>query len=133
MPHELPGDTLDDLKERDIDNLENLMKGRKRLFFKSMVEVTRFNSAMVFGTLEKLGVVMNPSLDGDQVDAMLKANNVKIEMRDQYTGDDTWRAGTYIYKNNEIVTFLGGARLNKIALKWELWVASRIADIVALG
>jgi len=132
MPHELTGDTLDDLKERDIDNLENLMKGRKRLFFKSMAEVTRFNSVMVFGTLEKLGVKMNPSLNGDQVDAMLKANNVKIEMRDQYVGDDMWRAGTYIYKDNEIVTFLGGARLNKIALRWELWVASRIADVVAL-
>ena len=129
MPHESTGDTLDDLKSKDIDNLENVMKGRVRRLFDNKLEVTRFVSAMTFGTLEKIGMPMNPSMTGDQADAAMKAQHIKIEPRGNYQGEDQWRAGTYIYKDNEIVTFIGGAKLNKIALKWELWAASKVMDV----
>jgi hypothetical protein len=133
MPHEHKDDTLDDLKEKDIDNLENLMKGRVHRLFDNKVAVTRFTSAMVFGTLEKIGMTMNPNMNGEQADACMKAQHIKIEPRGDYPPDDAWRAGTYIYKNNEIVTFIGGARLNQYILKWELWAASRIMNVSERG
>lgn len=128
MPHDSTGDTLDDLKSKDIDNLEHVMKGRVRRLFDTKVEVTRFVSAMVFGTLEKIGMDMNPEMTGEQAQAIMIAKGIKIEPRGNYTGDDEWRAGTYIYKNDEIVSFIGGARLNKIAMKWELWAASKVMN-----
>ena len=129
MPHELKDDTLDDLKAKDIDNLESVMKGRVRRLFDSKLEVTRFTSAMVFGTLEKIGMYMNPSITGETAEKLMSELGIKIEPRGNYQGDDAWRAGTYIYKNNEIVTFIGGARLNQLALKWDLWVASKVMTV----
>ena len=133
MPHELTGDTLDDLKERDIDNLEHVMKGRVRRLFTSKLEVTRFMSAMLFGTLAKIGMNMDPSITGDQAQKIFDDLGIKIEPRGDYQGDDEWRAGTYIYKNNEIVTFIGGAKLNTIAFKWELWAASTVMNVSEQG
>jgi hypothetical protein len=133
MPNEFLDDTLDDIKERDIENLEDLMKGRVHRLFDNKLAVTRFTSAMVFGTLEKIGMVMNAKMTGEQADEVMKLRGIKIEPRGNYQGDDAWRAGTYIYKDNEIVTFIGGARLNKIALKWELWAASRIMNVSERG
>jgi len=131
MPHEYgdKSDTLDDLKWKDIDNLESVMKGRVRRLFDSRHSYTQFMSAMVFGTLEKIGMPMNPNVTGEQAQKIMDEKGIKIEPRGNYTGDDIWRAGTYIYKGNEIVTFIGGARLNKIALKWEAWAASTVMNV----
>ena len=133
MPNEFNDDTLDDLKHRDIENLEDLMKGRVRRLFDNKISVTRFTSAMLFGTLERIGMIMNPGMSGEEADDLMKAQGIKIEPRGNYEGDDAWRAGTYIYNNNEIVTFIGGARLNQMALKWELWAASRIMNVSERG
>jgi len=129
MPHEHKDDTLDDLKWKDVDNLESVMKGRVRRLFDSRHAYTQFMSAMVFGSLEKIGMKMNPSITGEQAQKIMSEKGIKIEPRGNYQGDDIWRAGTYIYKNNEIVTFIGGARLNKIAMKWEAWAASTVMDV----
>lgn len=133
MPHEYndKSDTLDDLKWKDIDNLENVMKGRVRRLFKSKLEVTRYTSALVFGTLEKIGMTMNPNMTGEAAEKIMKRKGIKIEQRiAHYTEEeDLWRRGTYIYKNNEIVTFIGAAVLNKIALQWELWAASKVMKV----
>jgi hypothetical protein len=134
MPHEYgdKSDTLDDLKWKDIDNLENLMKDRVFRTFPNKLEVTRFVSAMTFGTLEKIGMDMNPNMSGSQAENRMKDLGIKIEPREaHYTGDDEWRKGTYIYKGNEIVTFIGAARL-RVDLaepRWELWVASRVMNV----
>jgi hypothetical protein len=74
MPHEYndKSDTLDDLKWKDIDNLENVMKGRVRRLFKSKLEVTRYTSALVFGTLEKIGMTMNPNMTGEAAEKIGK-------------------------------------------------------------
>jgi hypothetical protein len=133
MPHEYndKSDTIDDLKWKDIDNLENLMKGRCRRLFDNKLAVTRFTSAIVFGTLEKIGMDMNPAMTGEDAEKVMKIKGIKIEQRVSHykEEEDLWRRGTYIYKNNEIVTFVGGATLNKIALKWELWAASRVMKV----
>jgi hypothetical protein len=133
MPDEYSdrSDTLDDMKRKDIDNLENLMKGRVFKTFPNKVAVTRFVSAMVFGTLEKIGMNMNPNMTGEQAEAFMRSQGIKIEPRpaEHYQGEDAWRAGTYIYKHNEIVTFIGGARLNLNEGQWELWAASRVMKI----
>lgn len=135
MPHEYndKSDTLDDLKWKDIDNLENLMKGRVRRLFPNKFAVTQFTSAIVFGTLEKLGMDMNPAMTGEEAERIMKRKGIKIEQRlSQYKEpEDLWRAGSYIYKHKEIITFIGGARLNQIALKWELWAASRVMKVEA--
>jgi hypothetical protein len=121
-------DTLDDMKRKDIDNLEDLMKGRVLKTFPLKVDVTRFVSAMVFGTLEKIGMRMNANMTGEQADAYMKSQGIVIDQRNpsHYSEEDQWRVGTYIYKHNEIVTFVGGARLNVGKKRWELWVASRV-------
>jgi len=49
---------------------------------------------------------INSDDGGDMVDEAMAKTGVRIESRN-YEGIDKWREGIYIYKNNEILSFIG--------------------------
>lgn len=110
MPHEFATDTLDDLKQRDILNLETVLKkkGRQQKTFETLKEANLFIGIRLKDILSKLGVPLE-SRDDVLVALKMEINNVTVEPRIYNTPDDEWRSGIYIYKDNEIAGFIGYA------------------------
>jgi hypothetical protein len=108
MPHEFDTDTLDDIKARDIYNLEMFLegKGRQQRSFDTLEEANKFIGLRLAQMLLNLGVPLE-SRDQGLIDERLKSGNVKVEPRIYNTPDDEWRSGIYIYKDNEIAGFIG--------------------------
>lgn len=111
------GDTLQDLKNRDIDNLEFILKNKQIHHFKdgqaaftASGEMMRL--AVLRGGVDLHGIMeMSNDLDavGEMTQEAMEQNGVRIETRN-YKGVDEWRSGTYVYKNNEILAFIGGIK-----------------------
>jgi hypothetical protein len=108
MPHEFDTDTLDDIKQRDILNLETFLKkkGRQQRSFDKLEEANGFIGVRLAQMLLNLGVPLE-SCDQGLIDERLKSGNVKVEPRIYNTPDDEWRSGIYIYKDGEIAGFIG--------------------------
>jgi len=119
------GDTLDDLKSRDIDNLEySLTKKGKTFVFSRLIDAVAAVGEMMTTALEHCGVhvdaikekaVSDQDVAGILAEELMDRNGVRIESRMQYDGDDAWRRGTYIYKNGEIAYFIGQISRSEIA------------------
>jgi len=108
------GDTLGDIKARDIDNLQFLMENKKVHSYRNPAEAyaavgEMMRQAALRGGLD-LKALMDLSINsddgGDMVDEAMAKTGVRIESRN-YEGIDKWREGIYIYKNNEILSFIG--------------------------
>lgn len=116
---ERTGDTLDDLKSRDIDNLQYILKNKKRIFFKTFGMALNGSQMMMTRALEHCGMfvdaiveksIKDPEGAARLADDEMQKNDVRIESRLQYEGDDAWRRGTYIYHKGEIAHFIGQVR-----------------------
>lgn len=118
MAHEFKDDTLDDIKARDILNLETFLnkKGRIHRKFDSSVMAHNFQGRQLCDILKHLGVdVPRGAIDKSyDVDEALKKNNIKVESRVCADDpDDEWRSGMYVYKDNEIAGFVGFPTFNE--------------------
>jgi hypothetical protein len=124
MPHEFAEDTLRDIKLRDIENLKAVFaeKGKKNFTFERMDVALAFVGQRIKDVMEKLGVNIarmssQDRNDTDYLDSWMQANNITIENRTYdparvdpditHMEEDFWRGGIYIYKDNEIVSFIG--------------------------
>ncbi|MHC4214847.1 MAG: hypothetical protein ACYSWP_15910 [Planctomycetota bacterium] len=119
MPHEFKDDRLDDIKERDILNLEIFLnkKGRVTKKFNSSVEAHAFQGARLVHILRKLGVdiprqQVDPHYNSQEI---MDKNNIVVESR-AYVDEpeDEWRSGMYVYKDNEIAGFVGFPQFNEL-------------------
>ena len=108
MAHEFKTDTLEDIKNRDIYNLEVwlLKKGRKTKKFYDLEEANQFVGVRLQQMLTSLGVPLE-SRDADLIELRMQTGNIKVENRVYTESADEWRSGIYIYKNNEIAGFIG--------------------------
>jgi hypothetical protein len=110
MAHEFNDDTLDDIKHRDIYNLEVFLnkKGRVYRTYPLAAKAAEFQGRRVEMILAFLGINFQRGLrEPDYFDSMFKLRNIKIENRVYDEPEDEWRSGIYIYKNNEIAGFVG--------------------------
>ena len=110
MPHEFKDDTLDDIKARDILNLELFLKKKGRHYgkFDSSVAAHLFQGQRLAEILKKVGVDLpRAANDPDyKIQEIMDQNNIKVESR-VYESEDEWRSGMYVYKGNEIAGFVG--------------------------
>jgi len=97
--------TLEELGDHDIDNLQHVLSKSKKVYFTQREEFFEFIPAAMKRCLLKMGVTVTESTLPEEADKQLKEKNVRIERR-PYAGDDAWRAGIYIYKDNEIAGFV---------------------------
>lgn len=112
------GDRLQDLKDRDIDNLEHLLKSKKTHIFKDNKDAFVEIGNMVRLAVLKCGVDLagimgstpDPSAAGEMAQEAMEQNGVRIESRKYDAEEDKWRSGIYVYKNNEIASFISGIR-----------------------
>ena len=121
--------TLDDIESYDIDNLQYILKNKKVYTFHQITECVKFSGEALDKALTEFGISLeaaasysnslgDPEHDrvGNTVDKMLKEKDVRVEQRMEYTGQDQWRCGIYIYHSNEIVAFLGAPRREETTL-----------------
>lgn len=114
--------TLGDIQDHDVANLKQLLKKNIRIYrFRTTEEVTRFTMEAIHKALEKHGIslktayeygVRHKNLDdaGAAFQSLMDEKRVRVEERMSYEGEDQWRCGIYIYKDNEIADFLGAPR-----------------------
>jgi len=107
---------LEDLPALDREMLEyNVVKKAKRYNFKGLNHGTVFGEATrcfleaVMAGLKSVG--LNPSplvFQGIMQNLQTKAeDNIEIENRIKYRKDGSWQNGTYIFKEGELVYFIG--------------------------
>jgi len=117
--------TLDEIRDRDIDNQALVWKQCKPVLFQSPGECKFWVGETLRKILAKLGVSLvlkvtgNPKIDKAQhelaakrVDRQMKERGVKVESR-QYDGDQFTRSGIYVYYENEIVYFISHPMYSK--------------------
>ena len=110
--------TLDEIRDRDIDNQALVWKKCKPVKFESPAQCKFWVGETLRKILAKLGVSLvlkvtgNPKTDKMQhelaakrVDRQMKQKGVKVESR-QYGGDEFTRSGIYVYYENEIAYFI---------------------------
>lgn len=119
MPHEFKDDTLDDIKARDILNLETFLnkKGRENKKFDSNGSAHAWQGARLVNILRKLGIdVPRAAVDKSyDIDKKMAQANIKVESRTYADNkDDEWRSGMYVYKDNEIAGFVGFPTFNEL-------------------
>ena len=111
-------DTLGDLRDRDVDNLEYLMKYKQTHWYKTsedaFVATGEFVRLAVLRCGLDLAAIMNiaeaPEVAEEMVQEALDKGNIVIETRPYTNPIDEWRSGVYVYKNNEIASFIGGIK-----------------------
>ena len=110
--------TLDQIKDRDIDNQALVWKTCKPVKFESPAQCKFWIGETLRKILAKLGVDLvlkitgNPKTDQMQyelaakrVSKQMKAKGVKVESRN-YPKDQFTRSGIYVYYENEIAYFI---------------------------
>ena len=114
MPHEFNDDTLNDIKARDILNLEVFLKKKIRRYkkFEDETEALAFMGGRVSQIVATLGVSIERAREDKEydIDKALEVQGVKIENRvydEKNDPGNEWRSGVYIYKANEIAGFVG--------------------------
>lgn len=110
MAHEFNTDTLDDIKHRDILNLEVFLNKKGRLYrkFQTSKDASEFQGRRLEMILVFMGVNFQRGLrDQEYFDNIFKEKNIKIENRIYEEEDDEWRSGIYVYNRNEIAGFVG--------------------------
>lgn len=111
MPHEFKDDTLEDIKKRDILNLETILKknGRVKRHFSDMISANEFQGIRLNAILEKIGVSLDRAAKDSNynIEGEIKRLGVRVENRVYQNQDDEWRSGLYIYKDDEIAGFVG--------------------------
>jgi len=101
--------TLDEVKADDIGMLEDALKGKKETWFNTPDEAMRYIGDRLFKLLARLGIKVKKDMDWRMVDAQLGAHHIRVENRD-YEGDDEWRSGIYVYKNDELTGWISKGR-----------------------
>lgn len=110
------GDTLQDLKDRDIDNLQYLLEKKETHLFKDAQAAFTASGEMVRLAVLRCGVDLHKLMEatddldavGEMVAEAMEQNGVRIEDRPYRNAIDHWRSGVYIYKDNEIASWIGG-------------------------
>ena len=124
------GDRLQDLKSRDVDNFMSLQLDR--YLDKSRSVLVAMQGQMLRMALMKCtGVDIEETMSkfqangltaeqaGQEWQEILAVNGVVIESK--ANAEDDTRNGTYLYKNGEIVLFMGQISVNDIARRYEFY------------
>lgn len=111
---------LDEIGENDAEMHKDAIKNAKRYRFKSKQEAARFIGYVLDKTMLWCGVMVVPGMDPKMVDRQLAVQNVIVEPRNKYKGENIWRKGLYIYKDDVIAAFISlprfGSPGSKLAL-----------------
>lgn len=108
--------TLDEIRDNDIEMVRDAIKNANRYHFgRDMQKASLFVRDCMDRTLKRLGIkVQLPASRtkeslaeyAKRLDKEMHDKQVKIETRRNYTGNDQWRCGVYIYQRDELVAFI---------------------------
>jgi hypothetical protein len=142
MPEYQSNWTLGEIEGHDAENLKQLTKKQARTYtFKTVKDVQAFTMEAINKALEKHGISLHTAAEygmskgkmdtaGDAFQYLMDEKNVRVEERMQYEGEDAWRCGVYIYKDNEIADFLQAPRKTKnVIISNELYVVNTTIEL----
>jgi hypothetical protein len=108
--------TLDEIRDNDIAMVADAIKNANRYHFgRDMQKASLFVRDCMDRTLKRCGIkVQLPASRtkealaeyAKRLDKEMHDKQVKIETRRNYTGNDQWRCGVYIYQRDELVAFI---------------------------
>ena len=111
MAHEFKEDTIDDIRERDIFNLETFLKKRGRIkkTFDSHGMSQSFMGDRLNAIMEKLGIsIARAAVDPEyEIDKEMERKGIQVQNRIYEEPEDEWRSGIYVYQGKEIAGFVG--------------------------
>lgn len=110
--------TLDEIAANDLEMVKEAIKGSKKYNFgPDMKKAVNFIRDSLGRTLVSLGMT-HPQPPPNctsfeakhrhaaKIDKEMREKQIKIETRRNYTGNDAWRCGIYIYQHDELVAFI---------------------------
>jgi len=104
--------TLDEIGVKDEGMLEDVIKGAKRYSFASERLAEGFRDYARFCGFQYVGLTIHPGMDYRMIDRILDSKKIRIEERPYpfKTGDESWKNGMYIYKEDQLAVFISDVR-----------------------
>jgi hypothetical protein len=105
--------TLDEIQDNDLEMVKYAVKNANKHQLRNQRQAAQFVKHCLDITLKRLGVHVNPprgQLERARyakiLDQQMEEKKVRIENRNKYTDNESWRNGIYIFKNDELTTFI---------------------------
>jgi len=111
---------LEDLPKVDKEMLEDIVKNPRSYNFRGMASEKVFSEAIqcfldnITMAFKKLGAELPPwALHFILCQPKSEFNNIEIENRTKYRDEESWRNGTYVFKNGILAYFVSAPNLQK--------------------
>ena len=106
--------TLDEIASYDLEMTKDAIKNANKISFHDNRSAQLFVMACIKATLRSLGLPDFEKTPVEDLDRLQAERNIKIEHRKRYRGEDEWRSGIYIYKDDVLVSFISEVQAPKI-------------------
>jgi hypothetical protein len=99
--------TLDEAAAVDLEQTYEVIKNAKRYHFGDARRAISFIGACVKSVMEHLNIKEDMVLHESVLKRIERERNIHIERRTHYGSGDLWRNGIYIYKDDQLLAFIG--------------------------
>lgn len=112
-PTYLDNMTLDDIAKNDDDMARDAIKNASRYTFQNFAAANDFTNNAFVECIQHLGVPGGILEKGPSSGHFYsKDKRTRIEHRVHYQGDDLWRNGVYLYRDDVLAYFIGKPQLH---------------------
>jgi len=101
--------TLDEIAKNDDDMTREAIKNANRYHFKRYEAANAFTTNAFILCMRKIGGVIEK--DKQSGHFFSPDRRTRVEQRDRYQGQDLWRNGIYIYRDDVLAYFIGKPQL----------------------
>ena len=98
--------TLDEIAANDLEMAKDAIKNAKKFTFYNPRAAIRFTGECVKATLIRMGLPNFEKIPQKLLKKIQKEKKIKVEHRARYQGENFWRNGIYIYKDDILVAFI---------------------------
>lgn len=98
--------TLDEIAANDLEMLRDAIKNAYKYKFYDLKKAMKFVGACVRETLIALGLPNFERIPKKLLAKIQKQKKIRVEHRTRYKGENLWRCGIYIYKDDVLVAFI---------------------------
>ena len=106
---------LDEMEQHDIENLEYVLKKSKVNNFMNPIQAEVFVKDSLTSILNRCGCFIDRNTPPEEAERQLRETGVKVENR-KYDGEDRWRSGIYVYKEDEIAGFISVLSMTQLGV-----------------
>ena len=104
---------IGELLGHDVDNLQHILKNRKKYWFRTYDEIVHFMIQVFDNVFERFGFTkghVDITWNSDKINEVLTPYGLRYEKRVYNDEKDKWRSGLYLYHGHEIVIWISQPR-----------------------